>query len=473
MLTRSRCRFTRAAGPAAQVAGKVALVLVLLGIVAAAPATVVIENYGPFRVTFYGNGDGGSDSGLTGEQDWTAEQRTDVGAAVNAWAGPITDTPGRQVELHMFWREMDVYGTNVLGGSSSADTWDGTTIWNAAEYVWKEGVNYSSSTNYDTFIQFDITAAGVGGGWNFGTGNAAGNAIDFRSVTVHEIGHSVGFSSSYERTRRDFGSLGPGFGYGGLTAWDEFLVDSDGDKAPAGGGKARKFNATDDPAFWDGPIATDYYGGLVPIYAPSPYQSGSSLSHVDEALLPGALMSPQIGTGQMVRQPTTLEWKMMEDMGWSVSYILGDFDLNGQIDGYDIDLLADFIRLGSAYDAAFDLSADGTTGGQDGLVDLNDMNYLVRSLVGTSVGAGTEYGDFNLDGLIDTTDLTILGTNFGPGSTWAEGNANRYLDLVIDTTDLTILGTYFGFAATADAIPEPATLSLLALGGLALMRRKK
>ncbi|GAG31620.1 unnamed protein product, partial [marine sediment metagenome] len=148
------------------------MALCLVGVVAAAaPATVFVEDHGPFRVTFYGNGDGGSDSGLTGEQDWTAQQRADAGAAVDGWASQITNTPGRQIELHVFWRELDGYGTNVLGSSSSPRTWDGTTIWNAGEYVWKEGVDYSTSLNYDTFIQFDITAAGVGGGWNFGAGS--------------------------------------------------------------------------------------------------------------------------------------------------------------------------------------------------------------------------------------------------------------------------------------------------------------
>ena len=106
----------------------------------------------------------------------------------------------------------------------------------------------------------------------------------------------------------------------------------------------------------------------------------------------------------------------------------------------------------------------------DGDADSDDMDMLIHDLVETSAGSspGTEYGDFDLDGDIDTTDLTILATNFGVGTTWAQGNAN--CDLVIDTTD-TILATNFGFVASADAIPEPATLSLLALGALSLLRR--
>ncbi|MCK4601519.1 MAG: hypothetical protein KAU28_03580, partial [Phycisphaerae bacterium] len=115
----------------------------------------------------------------------------------------------------------------------------------------------------------------------------------------------------------------------------------------------------------------------------------------------------------------------------------GDFDGVDGVNDIDIDLLCDFIRAGLPYDSLYDISADGVTGGTDGFVDINDLDYLIRSLVETSLGTGTEYGDFNLDGLVDTTDLTRLATDYGAGDTWAKGNANRNIDLLTDTTDLT------------------------------------
>ena len=151
----------------------------------------------------------------------------------------------------------------------------------------------------------------------------------------------------------------------------------------------------------------------------------------------------------------------------------GDFDGSGVVDADDIDALADLIRLAMPYHAFYDLTGPGENGLADGVVDANDLDYLVHQLVETAVGLGSEYGDFNLDGLVDTTDLTRLATNFSAGSTWGEGNANGYLDLMIDNTDLTILATYYGFGVSADVIPEPATLGLLALAGAALLRRRK
>ena len=153
---------------------------------------------------------------------------------------------------------------------------------------------------------------------------------------------------------------------------------------------------------------------------------------------------------------------------------VGSFDGDFDVDDIDIDLMGDAIRTGSTDFALFDISADGVTEGSDGVIDLLDLDYLVRFLVETSIGNGTEYGDFNLDGLIDTTDLTRLGTDFGTGDTWAKGNANRYLDLLTDNTDLTILATYYGQGpGDPDAIPEPATLGLLAMGAAGLLRRRR
>ncbi len=160
----------------------------------------------------------------------------------------------------------------------------------------------------------------------------------------------------------------------------------------------------------------------------------------------------------------------------------GDVNEDGDIDADDIDLMGDYIRTGIAPTAGnYDLSADGTTAGGDGSIDLMDLDFLVRFLVETSAADGdgnpifgTQYGDFNLDGEIELGDLTRLGTYYGVGDKWSEGNANPHLDTDIELGDLTILGTYYGASnGGVDAIPEPASVSLLLLGASALLRRRR
>ena len=145
----------------------------------------------------------------------------------------------------------------------------------------------------------------------------------------------------------------------------------------------------------------------------------------------------------------------------------GDFDGDGVIDTDDIDLLCD--NLGSGDLGTYDLDGDGD-------VDEDDKVFLIETLVawnnGVTGGIGTAVGDFNLDGIVNGTDLVIMQANFGQsGLGYAAGNAN--CDDVINGTDLVVLQYYFGSEAPASPIPEPGAMSLLALGGLALLKRRK
>ena len=141
----------------------------------------------------------------------------------------------------------------------------------------------------------------------------------------------------------------------------------------------------------------------------------------------------------------------------------GDFDGNGGADTDDIDILCD-----SLGDAALDLDGDGDA-------DEDDVICLIENLVLLADGSGrtgTRRGDFNLDGLVNATDLALMGSNFGSaGMLYGNGNAN--CDDVINATDLAILADNFGFAAPPTAVPEPATVGLMMLGGLMLLRRRK
>lgn len=284
----------------------------------AAPTTM---SFGVFDVTFFNTGD--TDGAYLSAADWTTEQMQDVGAGIETWSSRIGNEPGRQIRMNAHWQN---FGGGVLGGSGSYRVADGTTIWNLGEYVWREGYDPgTSSLGFDTVIVYDTDAAGWG--WNFGAGYDGG--IDFRSVVTHEIGHSLGWKSSYDPSFDDFGWFETNSfkGYAGLTEWDKHLVDSLGNKPLSGGtGFPDNFNELDNPVFWDGAAATDLYGSNVPIFAPDTWMQGSSLSHIDEDTFGNLLMTPYLGIDP-VRSVSELEWAMMEDMGWTVIPAPGAFIL--------------------------------------------------------------------------------------------------------------------------------------------------
>ena len=127
----------------------------------------------------------------------------------------------------------------------------------------------------------------------------------------------------------------------------------------------------------------------------------------------------------------------------------GDFDDNGQLDAFDIDQLSQQVVAGSL-DLQFDLNGDAS-------VNLEDHRVWVSEL------KKTWFGDANLDGLFDSSDLVGA---FAAGqyedkipsnSHWSEGDWNGDLDFT--SSDLVAAfadgGYERGPKPVAMAVPEP------------------
>ena len=79
-------------------------------------------------------------------------------------------------------------------------------------------------------------------------------------------------------------------------------------------------------------------------------------------------------------------------------------------------------------------------------------------------------GDADADGDVDLSDLSAMATNWQTGSCmrWDDGNFDGDYD--VDLSDLSILAT--NWQAGVASVPEPATISFLAIGAIALLRRR-
>ncbi len=157
--------------------------------------------------------------------------------------------------------------------------------------------------------------------WYYGTDANPGSDVDFMMVTLHEMCHGFGMVSSFKST----GEWGAGTDYPFI--YDRFLVDSSG--VPLLSKTVSPSNVVGNNVFWNGPIAswayTHDFGSTfrLPIYAPSTWDGGSSMSHIDENTFSGTiweLITPEYdGDVICIHDPDLICLGIFQDIGHSLA----------------------------------------------------------------------------------------------------------------------------------------------------------
>jgi len=163
--------------------------------------------------------------------------------------------------------------------------------------------------------------------WDYDDAVGAG-AYDYKSTVTHELMHALGFISNIDAAGRgwNFATSGTPDAW---SAFDRFVVAADG--TPLVNAANHSFNTslqaalTGNPgAFFGGPNAVAANGGqLVPLYSPSPFESASSIHHLNDASFshPDLLMESTVFTGPAPRGLSAVEAGILSDLGYSVSVV--------------------------------------------------------------------------------------------------------------------------------------------------------
>ena len=103
----------------------------------------------------------------------------------------------------------------------------------------------------------------------------------------------------------------------------------------------------------------------------------------------------------------------------------------------------------------------------------SDLGWNLRDLYSDGELRVELAGDLNSDGFVGAADLDILLANWGNSAAvfdYAAGDASG--DGVVGQADLALIQANFGNGTAPGGVPEPGSATLLAIGGLALLRRR-
>lgn len=263
-----------------------------------------------------------------------AEARTAFGRAVSVWATTIGST--QTIRVRADWEALPPGALGSAGPAENVES--GADLSAVALFEARTGRAFNG-TRPDIVASFSSV---LGNRWYFGAGTPARGQVDLATVALHELGHGLGFIGSDDvedgarggsAVDRDPGNDAGRLGFRNRGGTGYVYYPFDGFTAAVSGAGVTPLESLDDgsPAlgaalqgnrlFWTGAKAVAANAGARPrLYAPVPYELGSSGSHLDEDTYPpgdrDALMTPFLTAGEVIRTPGPLALAMLADLGY-------------------------------------------------------------------------------------------------------------------------------------------------------------
>ena len=236
-----------------------------------------------------------------------------VQAAIDVWSENFSSTV--PINVNVSWGRASSYG--ILAAASAKNNFANfpnapdKTLYYAAALA-----NALAGKDIDpTAPELEITITSDAP-WYYGTdGKCPPKSYDLESVILHEMGHGLGFiSGNYYDQYSGYGRIDQ------PTPFDAYAQLPDGrrlEDMPSPSIETGK--ALTSPLYWSGENAIKANNGIKPpLYAPSIYEPGSSVSHLDERTFSqsgaNSVMTPNLDSGEVFHLPGSLLLAMIDDM---------------------------------------------------------------------------------------------------------------------------------------------------------------
>ena len=239
--------------------------------------------------------------------------RAAVQAAIDVWSENYSSTV--PINVNVTWSRASSYG--ILASASAKSNF--ANFPNAPDktlYYASALANALAGKDLDPNnpeLEITITSDAP---WYFGVdGKCPPKCFDLVSVILHEMGHGLGFISGNYYDQYS--------GYGRIdlpTPFDAYAQLPDGRRlADMPSPSIETGKALTSPLYWSGENGIKANNGIKPpLYTPSIYEPGSSVSHLDERTFSQAganrVMTPNLDSGEVFHLPGSLLLAMFDDM---------------------------------------------------------------------------------------------------------------------------------------------------------------
>lgn len=255
--------------------------------------------------------------------DFPSSAKTAFNSAVEVWSNVIISRV--PIRINATWESL-ASGTLASSGATKIfknfkgnalkDTWYPVAL---AEAIAGENLN---AKEYEINVKVNSNIS-----WSYNTdGTRQAFRYDLKTVILHEIAHGLGFTTSMKLNDNN-GTQGQWGVNGNPYIYDLFVNDAkigtlvNPDKIGNPSTDLKTYLTNNDLFFQ---IKNE---SPVEIYAPSTFKAGGSISHLDESAFPkgtdNALMSPQIGAGEINHFPGNIILAILNTIGWPVNFYSG------------------------------------------------------------------------------------------------------------------------------------------------------